>query len=950
MLIDKEKIQKAKAKIGDKTASLIAEILGVDQYDESKQRGLCPFHKEDTPSFIYFPKSFSFHCFGCGKNVDIIDAYMSNGDTYAVAVQKMFEKANIKYTLSEHLMKDKRDYRYPTEPQRDNTDIAYAYLQKRGISTETARIADVRQDERGNIAFLYYDTNDVLKMVKYRPSHKVSKESGELKSWCQQGADTQPLLFNMNRINTTEPLIITEGECFQGDVEILTETGWMRFDCYDDRRVLAVDENLNARFVNPIAVIRKIYKGSLVNWHNGKNGGINITATPKHNIVYSLHGKLHKRHIEDMPTSLGGVIPVAVNLDRKGINLTYTQIALYLTIVQDCLIDEYNECRVCYKDISRSNRLRILLTRLNINFGFSRNRDTYYIHFHVPDFVLASEGEAVLPYKWATDATLEQRKFIVEELRYRNDHESNKFCCEFNLKENADVLQTVAATAGCYTRVKSSCGKYNLSVDTSRNTRPWSKQEKYDIQYDGKVYCVTVDTGMILIRIDGLIYVVGNCDCLSLLQSGIHNAVSVPLGAQNLHWIEENWDWLEQFEEIVFCGDNDEPGIKMVKEASSRLGSWRCKIAALPDVAEVNGEERRIKDANECLYFLGEQALRDAIANAKDTPVASAIDFSDVEDINLGDIDGVQFGIKDLDRGLMRLFFGTFNIVSGTPGSGKTSFLYQMVCNTIDSGVNCWVYSRELMSWMSRNWFMSILASPYNAVQCENSNSDNYYIVPQDIKKDISDYYRGRITLYRDDYDNDFETIIGSMINCRRKYGCKLFIIDNLMTVDLKGDDNNKNERQTMFCNRLIQFAIKYDCCVVLVAHPRKMLDPNASVGLYDVAGTSNIQNLAHRTIALRRVSDEEKCGIPSKNGNGWQKPPNPYNAMITVVKDRMRGKAGLQVGVYYDIKSRRFYTNKEEYFYKYDWQKRSNICLNPNIKYPPSEEEEKAFGEVNNE
>lgn len=652
MLIDKEKIQKAKAKIGDKTADLIAEILGVDQYDENKQRGLCPFHKEDTPSFIYFPKSFSYHCFGCGKNVDIIDAYMSRGDTYVTAVQKTFEQAKVKYSLSEHLMKDKRDYRYPKEPQKENVETAYAYLNKRGISSETARYADVRQDEHGNIAFLFYDTNDVLKMVKYRPSHKISKENGDLKSWCQQGADTQPLLFNMNRVNPTEPLIITEGEC----------------------------------------------------------------------------------------------------------------------------------------------------------------------------------------------------------------------------------------------------------------------------------------------------------DCLSLLQAGLHNSVSVPLGAQNLHWIEENWDWLEQFEEIVFCGDNDEPGVKMVKEASSRLGSWRCKTAALPDTATINGEERRIKDANECLYFLGEQALRDAIANAKDTPVASAIDFSDVEDINLGDIDGVQFGIKELDRGLMRLFYGTFNIVSGTPGSGKTSFLYQMVCNTIDNGVNCWVYSRELMSWMSRNWFLSILASPYNAVQCENSSSDNYYIVPQDVKKEISDYYRGRITLYRDDYDNDFETIIDSMINCRRKYGCKLFIIDNLMTVDLKGDDNNKNERQTMFCNRLIQFAIKYDCCVVLVAHPRKMLDPNANVGLYDVAGSSNLQNLAHRTIALRRVSDEEKQGIPSRNGNGWQKPPNPYNAMISVVKDRMRGKAGLQVGIYYDIKSRRFYTNKEEYYHQYGWQKHSNICLNPNVKYPPSEEEEKAFGEVNDE
>jgi DNA primase len=39
-------------------------------------KGLCPFHQEKTPSFIVFPESQNFHCFGCGKGGDAFTFYM----------------------------------------------------------------------------------------------------------------------------------------------------------------------------------------------------------------------------------------------------------------------------------------------------------------------------------------------------------------------------------------------------------------------------------------------------------------------------------------------------------------------------------------------------------------------------------------------------------------------------------------------------------------------------------------------------------------------------------------------------------------------------------------------------------------------------------------------------------------------------------------------------------
>ena len=167
---------------------------------------------EDSPSFIYNPKTFSFHCFGCGRNTDIIDAYTYTGMTYLEALQKLFEEAKMSVSFGEKGVKTKYQYRYPKEEPLNDKEHVYTYLAQRQISKTTVDAVDVREDAHGNIVFNYYDTNDVLCLVKYRPSHKIDKANGEIKAWCQKDADTTPLLFNMNRVNTTSPLLICEGE------------------------------------------------------------------------------------------------------------------------------------------------------------------------------------------------------------------------------------------------------------------------------------------------------------------------------------------------------------------------------------------------------------------------------------------------------------------------------------------------------------------------------------------------------------------------------------------------------------------------------------------------------------------------------------------------------------------------------------------------------------------
>src|SRR5262249_20374118 len=58
--------------------------------------GLCPFHKEKTPSFHVNPDRGFFHCFGCKEAGSVIDFVMKlEGATFPEAVRSLAERAGI---------------------------------------------------------------------------------------------------------------------------------------------------------------------------------------------------------------------------------------------------------------------------------------------------------------------------------------------------------------------------------------------------------------------------------------------------------------------------------------------------------------------------------------------------------------------------------------------------------------------------------------------------------------------------------------------------------------------------------------------------------------------------------------------------------------------------------------------------------------------------------------
>ncbi|MBP7829037.1 MAG: DNA primase [Kiritimatiellae bacterium] len=88
-----------------RAANDIVEVVGTYlplKRAGSSFKGLCPFHKEKTPSFHANPQRQSFHCFGCGAGGDVFRFIMQyDGVDFVSAVRLLARRAGIAVELTE---------------------------------------------------------------------------------------------------------------------------------------------------------------------------------------------------------------------------------------------------------------------------------------------------------------------------------------------------------------------------------------------------------------------------------------------------------------------------------------------------------------------------------------------------------------------------------------------------------------------------------------------------------------------------------------------------------------------------------------------------------------------------------------------------------------------------------------------------------------------------------
>lgn len=408
-----------------------------------------------------------------------------------------------------------------------------------------------------------------------------------------------------------------------------------------------------------------------------------------------------------------------------------------------------------------------------------------------------------------------------------------------------------------------------------------------------------------------LVITEGQPDAMAIWQSGYKNVVSIPSGANNLTWIDTCWDWLKD-REIIFWADNDKPGLALADTLSRRLDN--VKVVSAED----------LKDANEVMYRHGPEKVLEIIENAANELPNGLLDMSRVE-YRISIESGIETGFFEYDSYVEDWKEGELTVIFGRNGEGKTTFVSQIIAHCLERKVKTFLYSGEMSDFKIQDWlYKQIVGNKQTYMRDVQAKYRVRKEIKPEIVKRIKEWHEGLFYLFdrtAEEVSKSTDKFFELMALAAKRYGVKLFIIDNLMS-KLEEDADSLYSDQANFVQRCKNFAGNHRAHVVLVAHPNKekgeIKNEEGNLTKTDISGSNNIPNKADNIIAVERVwALDRGCDV-----------------IITSLKDRESGQRKAFKYMFSE-KTMRFYNNYTREEVVYSWETPENHELGTVVYMP---------------
>ena len=355
--------------------------------------------------------------------------------------------------------------------------------------------------------------------------------------------------------------------------------------------------------------------------------------------------------------------------------------------------------------------------------------------------------------------------------------------------------------------------------------------------------------------------------------------VSVSKGAAGaVRDFKNNLEWLEGFENVVICFDNDTAGREAADKCAQILSPNKARIVSLT----------AFKDASD---YLTNNKVRDFTSEWWEAKTYRMTGIVTLEDA-WGDF--VKRGTEEIipfpeSFGMLNhmmnggIAAGEITVLGALTSIGKTTMVNEIVYHfwkNTNKNIGC-AFLEASKGEAVEN--LLTIHTGHN-LSLEDRRNIDFDKLHTDIITD------GRILLLDHHGAVDSDELFVKLRAMVKGSGCEILVIDPMQAAVT----SNTNETIDDFMDRLLKLAKETDVSIIVVSHMRKpsLTNPH-NVNEYDLKGSGSINQIAFNTILLSR----DKMAEDDYARN---------STMIQVVKCRRTGMTGMAGWLYYNSQTGR--------------------------------------------